>query len=384
MRVTIQLALAALLTGGAADAPRLLNDKLIKGLGGGAEGRRAFGPARLSPDGRHLLYARCRANKPEPEGHQGPWPARLYEPVLRDLATGRDAVLPGPPWTWDDSLAMMLSRRVFSADGGQIVLGVGIDADDNGIYDRRREQMQPMLYEVATGKARRLDVTGSLILPFFDRKGEDLLILKWVKEERKGLLYATPTDKLALKEVHRNGVPMPTCPTADVIPFWLLPAEDNRAAGTRLVLYDLTAGKQTAELPIHKRNTSLDDYTPQWTPDGRYLYYVDYETSGEGARPGRKRVTRVWDRQGNCEAAVLDAAITVGPGPAPASMVIVDDDNTLLHDAAAGRSWQLADTYVRPRYAGRGKLVYVKKADGRWSAHVAEIAMPTTRPAHRP
>ncbi len=386
LRTPLVLILAA--AGAAAGEPGLVNVRPIfrpDELGEEAKLYAPLGPARLSPDGRRLLYVRCRENAPKPENHRGPWPQRLYKVVLRELATGKEKVLPCPAWTWDDLPAMLLAREVFSPDGGKIVLGAGIDADGNGIFEHRREKTQPMVYDVATGKARRLPVTDQFVLSAYTPDGKEILIATWSKRERKAALYLTPADKAAPRKLPPAGIPMNVCPSARIVPLWVPPKGDPEEGRWRFVLHDLAADTPLCELPTHPKNTSLDDFTPQWTSGGRFLYYVDVEVSKQPSGTHRKRITRVWDRLAGKEATVLDEAVAVGPGPTPTTMVLRHGAGLVLHDAAAGATAVLARGALRPLFAARGKLVYLQKQQGKWSAFIADIAMPAaTRPAGKP
>jgi hypothetical protein len=245
--------------------------------------------------------------------------------------------------------------------------------------------MQPMVYDVATGKASRLPVTDEFVLPAFTPDGKEILIATWSERDLKTALYLTPADKVALKKLSLGGIPMNVCPAAKIVPVWVPPKGDPEEEPWRFLLYDLKADRPVRNLPVHPKNTSLDDFTPQWTSGGRFLYYVDVQVPSQPSGRRRKRITRVWDRLASKEAAILDDAVAIGPGPTPTTMVMRRRGAIILHDAATGRSWTLARSSVHPLYAGRGKLVYVEKDRGKWSAAIAEIAVPAaTRPAKQP
>ncbi len=344
-----------------APAAKLVDEKVIFKFTGDRDTAPGLDPGsmKLSPDGKRLLYIR-RKRLDVGKGS----PTRAYEVRLRTLAGGEEVVLPIPSYTMDDIPRMMISMNVFDAAGKRIVLGIGVDEDNNGLHDYRKEKLQLAFYDIAKDKVTRLDVTDDIVVPTFDRTGKSLIMIVATEKGRTGKMYTTPADQIKLKELGTWGVPRSTCPTADVIPLILLPKPD--ADGKRgkpgFVLYDLANDKIAAKLPVHERNTKLDDYNPQWTADGRYLYYIDLKMPEGDNR--RVILTRIWDRKEGKLAGEIEEAIALGPGPTKTTMVLSGSSRTSslkIHDAASGKTWKLAsDQPIRPTSVTSKYILYVK------------------------
>ena len=386
---TLLLAASLALAGDA----KLVEDKVLD-IGGAAEGpspRPAVIAAQLSPDGKYLLYAKAEMAEDKGDGRTigDPGPTtrrsnRQYRLFLRDLATGKDTAIPAPAWSWDDPLKMMLSLNVFSADGKKIVLGIGATATEDGVFDFRKGTMKPALYDIASGKLDTLPIEAKIVLPLFHRNGKDLLLIVApnLKDPPKELTVAK-ADKYEPSKVAVGGVAFDMCPTADVVPVVEFPerGEAGKRSSYKLRLFDLSAGKVVAELPVGERNTKLDDCPPRWTPDGRFLYYVDVaddKPTGEGPAR-RKQITRIWDRKEGKEAGIVDKAIPVGPGRKDGEMVLLSDETKprlVVHDAATGMTTDLLspEGRITPLFAGGGRIVYAKAVgEGKVEYHLAKI-----------
>ena len=333
---------------------------------------------RLSPDGKRLLY--IRTTRVDVDGRN----RRKCQLILREVASGKDTVLPIPAMMWDDPLVAMLSMNPFNADGSKIVLGAGIDENGNGWKDRRGEKAQLVVYDIPTGKLAKLPVISGEVFPTFDRTGKRVIVATWDRGPMSGKLYAiAPAKDAQPKEFKQWGFPRSLCPTADLLPMLLPPSEESSKGGG-FALYDLAKDEQVAKLPGHAKNTKLDDYNPQWTPDGRYLCYVDVKIESSDGREQRKYVTRVWDRVGKKEKAILDAFIPIGPGPAPTAVILTnpyEGTKTLrpiLYDVASDKFWPIGDESMSV-IAAQGKwLIYRRSGDGGKApgAYVAEVVPP--------
>ncbi len=369
-------------TATAADGPKLVNEKQIlpDNENWKISENQGINSMRLSPDGKHLLYIRWeKVNDPE-ENRQ----RRIYRIVLRNIASGKDKTLPIPAYRNGEIAVIMLSMNVFDTTGKRIVLGVGIDANGDGRHDHRQEKMKPVVYDIASGKTKDLSMQDDIIIPTFDRTGKGFIIIAADKQARTGKLITMRTEKASPKVHHIWGLPRGVCPAADVLSL-LLPPDRNAGRRENLVLYDLKADKQIAKLPTHEKNTKLDDYNPQWTGDGRYLYYVDMKDDAAGGpdNPKTKPITRIWDRKTNKEGGIVDSAIPIGPGPGKTTMVlgkplkgVMTPKGYILHDAATGKSWPLCDNFKRVITAQGKYVIYVKKTLGKPGAYMAEIVLP--------
>ena len=373
----VTLGVLALASAAPGDGPKLDKQKLIVADDGKADVAKFMHTARLSPDGRHLLYMQV---KRVPFGAQAGQPARqrrIYHPILRDLKTGKDKPLPIPAYMHDELAVATISGRIFDLGGKKIALGAGIDTDNDGLHDFRTEKMHSVVYDIASGKLTKLPVIDTAVLAKFDRTGKGLIIMSMSGgAERKGKLLTTPLDKPKLRQLGKWGFPRGVCPGADVLAL-LLPPEQGAKRRVNFILYDLKADKQIAELPTHEQNTKLDDYCPQWTSDGRYLYYMDVKYDMQGERRERKLLTRIWDRTKGREAGIVVDVVPIGPGPGKSTMVVAKDRGRaqmFLHDAATSASHSLGKDTMNA-IAGEGKyLLYADKpADGKSGIYMAEI-----------
>jgi hypothetical protein len=154
----------------------------------------------------------------------------------------------------------------------------------------------------------------------------------------------------------------------------------------RLVLWDLKADRELAEIPTHPRNGELDDWETQWTANGRYLYYVDVDevpAEGEADHPTYRSVTRIWDRQAGKLAGMVSDVMPVGPGPGQLMVLAKRNQNGsggfLLHDAASGKEYPLGDASKKLIHAYGGKVIYAQEsADSEVEdVFVADIVVPT-------
>ena len=374
--VLTTLGVLALISAGVAEEPKLDKAKLILADDGKAEVAKLMHSARLSPDGKHLLYMRVKqVELPARDGR----PARkrpFYHLVLRDLKTGKDKPLPIPAYMGNDIAVAMVSGRIFGSRGKTIALGSGVDTNGDGLHDYRTEKMQPVVYDIASGKLTKLPVVDSAVLPNFDRTGKRLIIMAMGRNEKDGKLLTTPLGKPKLRQLGKWGLPRGVCPGADVLAL-LLPPDPTAPPGAKTVLYDLKADKQIAELPTPEKNTMLDDYCPQWTSDGRYLYYMDVKYDLPEGRGQRRFITRIWDRTKSREAGIVAEVAPIGPGPGTTTMVVAKGrggKQMFLHDAATSASHSLGKETMNAIAAEGKYLLYLDNPPDRKSGiYMAEI-----------
>lgn len=376
-----------------AAGPRLTNPRRVFPTGGVTYKRptqRHVWAMRLSPSGRHVLYSRPKGEPPAREDGTVDWHKAKYELVLRDLSSGKDAVLPlGPIESgWQTGL---LRFGVFDPAGTRLApIRIEVQREQVGEgVEAVRSATKVLLYDIATGKVTPTGLEGPMVMARFDRTGKGLIVMKATGQGWG--LFTAALPKLELRPRKAVGFPNAVCPGADVVCMWAppqrkRPTEPGRRperTGQRLFLHDLAADKEIADLPVHERNSVLDDLECQWTPDGRYLCYYDVREepaeAGSRRRPKLRVMTRIWDRRGGREARRVPDAIPLGPGPGPSSIMLVKrqasgDGPFLLHDAKNGSEWPLGDATVRPIHAHGRKVVYAKVADdGTEAVYVADV-----------
>ncbi|MDP6634895.1 MAG: hypothetical protein QGG42_08365 [Phycisphaerae bacterium] len=329
---------------------------------------------RLSPDGKTLLYMQQipQANKQTRRG---------YRLLTRDIKTGKDAVMPGAPSGSDDFLVAYISMRPFDAAGKNLVIPVGV-GQDNEPVQIGKGQMQLGSYNLATGKHKKLDLTAPVVFPSYDAAGKNLIVFAmFTRDGRPDMpsskIVISAVDKIKFKQISVVGMPRSPCPAGDLLPVLLPPNRQDPNVGRKagFVLYDTKADKQLLMLPIQSGN-KLDDYNPQWTADGRYLYYVDSENdAGPDGRMRRKSITRIWDRKKAVEHAILEGVIPVGPAPDKSAMILKPEDGGCkIHNPATAKTTPLLSSETRIINADGRFLLYVKTLkDGSKSVYRAEI-----------
>ena len=365
---------------GAEKAAKIVDEKAIFALGDDLNWREyaGVGRMRLSPDGAKLLFLRRQGNDLQ---------TRSYWLVLRDIKAGKDKDLKIPGYHDDDMAAFMLAGNVFDPAGKRLALGAGMDANKNGRHDVRGEtpeKMQVALYDLATDKTTRIGETGDVVLASFDRTGKGLVIIAADRKAEDGKMFITPLDKIKLRQLSLWGLPRGICPTGDVVALLLPPDAAARAGGQRpkpeVVLFDLAKDKVVAKLPLRESNTKLDDLCPQWTGDGRYLYYLGIdrdEQTGDG-----KCESRIWDRAKGKSVPEVPGTIPIGPGPTATTMVLAPyasagGDKPVVHDAKADKMWAVDGPAIR-LIASQGRyVVYAKKGDdGKETVYRGRISLP--------
>ena len=375
--VLTTLGVLALISAGVADEPKLAKAKLILADDGPDELAKFTHSARLSPDGRYLLYVRVK---------QVAWPAdgggparqqRSYRLILRDLKSGKDKPLPIPAYLEDFVLMPVVSGNVFDLGGRKIALGVAVDANGDGLHDYRTEKMQAVVYDIASDKLAKQPVIRMAVVPTFDRTGNGLIITAMGHDAENSQLLTTPLGKPKLRQLGKWGLPRGVCPTAQVLAMLTPPNGVFPPSRYKFVLYDLKADKQITEMPTHEKCNMLSQYCPQWTADGRYLYYADVKLEMIDGRQERKYLTRIWDRTKGREAGIVPDVVPIGPGPGKSTMVVAKDrgrGQMSLHDAATGDSHTLGkETMTAIAAEGKYLLYADKPADGKSGIYMAEI-----------
>lgn len=375
------------------DQPKLVGETVLMKAGTEAYGvwRARLWTLRLSPDGEHLLFARRAPSKLAPTtqpGQPSTRPRWRYQVVLRHWKSGREKIVPIPLLVdVDDLLITAFSTNPFSADGKLLVVPAAVDANADGIWAERKEKLQPAIYDIASGNLTRIDIKGEWMVATFDSSGKRLIFLV-VESMRplRGKMYVTPADKIKLKALKTWGLPRSPSPTGSTLALVELHQPPEGRPVPKSVLYDFVKDTRVGELPIHERNAySLKDHAPQWTADGRYLYYVDGEMvpDGEGTRHGL--FSRVWDTKQNKQVAKISDFVVVGPrggsttricacmitfkvavGPCGGSTTMVltkrEGGGVFFHDAKTGKEEALAtEAGIHPISVTGKYLIYVRK-----------------------
>ena len=394
MKHTVTLTLLFVLTTSAAaraDGPKLVGEKEIMDVRtkdivfGGNAGAAAM---RLSPDGSKLIYFRKKDYNSQvngnPQVHEG------YKAVLRDLKTGKDTPLPIPAFFDKDYAIAWLSMKVFGLEGKTIVLPEGQDGNKNGFMERS-EKSKAAFYNIASGKLTSLAIEGNIILPSFTPDGKTLLVLASVGKDapEKVTVLTSPVNKIKFRTLQRSGLPRSHCPTSNLMAMVLF-TEGANPRPSDFVLYDLKADKVKTKLADQDHSDTFLKNNPQWTADGRYLYYVMVKDEKRNGRRHREMLTHIRDVPSNREVGILSGLAPVGPGPGKASMVlgrreadrgVENQSQILLHlrdkKTPDGKLYPLGDKSMHP-ISMQGKwLLYTRPgADGNTKLCRAAIVLP--------
>ncbi len=344
--------------------------------------------ARLTPDGKTLLVHR-RLEAPKGSSVAD----NPFGLVKVDIASGKNQTL-AVPLTMSDELGFCLSGNPFDAAGGRIVLSGGLDADGDGVFDSRKEDLRAVLLDLAENKAVDTKITGKTVLPMFDRAGKNILLMQTTQDDKgqKGLFLTLPVDTLKPAELGAWACLGAVCPTADIVVLFTMgQGADSTHPTPTLSLMDYSKGKTVKTLYVHTRNNRLPDLRPQWTADGRYLYFVDVAEDKVKGESSLQTGTRIYDAKADKEVAMLADTIPVGPGPGGSSMILAnlsreqESPRILLSHAPTAKVWPVEKADARAVSATGKHLVYIKGVDDDNDAYfMAQIDPPKDFPATGP
>ena len=335
----------------------------------------------LSPDAKTLLYVQRIPPAAKPDGKGAPQNRRGYRLVIHDIKAGKDTVMPGAPSGSDDFLVACVSMRPFDAAGKNVAIPVGLGPADEPVRIGKG-QMQLGIYDLAAGKLKKLDLTAPVIFPSYDAEGKNLIVFAMFGGDKgpdiaASKIVISPADKIKFKQIGITGLPRAPCPGGTILPVLIPPTRDQPDAARRgvFVLYDTKADKRLLMLPLQEGN-KLDDYNPQWTTDGRYLYYVDSEKDATpDGQMRRKSITRIWDRKKAVEHAIIEDVIPVGPAPGESAMILKYKDRSCkIHNPTTAKTSPLLGEGTKLINANGRFLLYVKQdKDGTKSVYRAEM-----------
>ena len=337
-----------------------------------------FFAMRLSPDGKRVLYIR-----PVAGSEKADYRSAKFELVLRELDSGKQTVLPIEPLKsgWR---TVPIRFNLFAPAGKRLLLpNITIETVRTGEgLSSSKFTVKWLVYDIAQSKPTSVDIERSMGLAKFTADGQALLVT--IASNRRELatrIVSLKDPKAEARTLSAPGYVQSVCPAGGVAVFFAPPArpttrpldgERKQRPPSRLILWDLKADKELAQLPTHPRNGLLDDWETQWTPNGRYLYYRDVEevaVDGGADRPRLRDVTRIWDRQTGKLLGTMEDAVPVGPGPGRSRMVLArrtrdGSGGFMLHDAATGKEYPVGDASKRLIHAYGGKVVYAETPAG--------------------
>jgi hypothetical protein len=358
---------------------------------------------RLSPDGKRVLYTRPVAVA-DPAARD-----TTYELILRELDGGKETVLPLAPMEmgWQ---SVHLRFNPFDPAGRclalsdvkieKLVVGPGAGAT--------KSTMKVLVYDIAKAKADGTGIEEPMALAKFTADGQGLIATFASAIQAAFVAEIISLLDLKAKPLSVSGYIQSVCPAGDVAVFFVppvrpaappAPGQPMPRPPAHLLLWDLKADKQVAELPMDPANSKLDDYEVLWTADGRYAYYFDLKNPPAAVGAPAKAVpgTRIWDRVVGKTVGFVENALPVGPGPGPSLMVLAKGAEKLtggfsLHDADTGKEFVLGDAAKKLIHAAGGKVLYAEtpKDAAAEAVFAADIVLPdsakdvTVKPTDKP
>jgi hypothetical protein len=327
---------------------------------------------RLSPDGKTLLYIKKIPQKKNKRSG--------YRLAILDIKTGKETVMPGAPISSNDFLIAYVATQPFDATGKNIVFPIGISKNDRPIA-LGRDKIGLGIYNIATGKVKKLALTAFVIFPTYDAKGKNLIVLEMFMGKAGGpdlalsKIVISPVDKIKFRKIGAMGMPRSPCPSGDVLPVLLLPTPNTTKS--KLLLHNTKSDKKLATMPLDSGIIPEECY-PQWTPDGRYFYYVDCENDkAPDGNPRPKRVMRIWDQKKSVEHSLVDGMVPIGPAPGKTGMIVLNNriNAYLIHDPVTSKLSPILDGSTGARIISvTGKfLVCLKNDNGVRTVYRAEI-----------
>ena len=359
--------------------------------------------ARLSPDGGKLLY--YRADEIEIDDQQ----ERVLRIVLRNVTDGSEWVLPIPAFRerFVKYLPMTsFTMNPFDKQGNKFVLGVGIDANENGVFDPQDEKMQAIVCDYATSTTAELAVTADIVAAAYGSMGERLVVFSGTREDEQTWsikMMTSPTNTLEWRELVLSGTPKALSPDRELLvlavnsPDFESGSDSDRPSPTDLVLYDTVNEGETVTLPTWKYRNIMSLFAivwaPQWTASGHQLFYLDLLGNPEDAEKGTaqpRHGTKVWDQNAQKIVHEMPDMLPLGPGLKNSSMVLIHvdevrEDNSqvegiAVYDALNGQTWEIPLQDVTILGIHGGSLIYARnESDGKTAIYIAEIICPLTQ-----
>lgn len=255
--------------------------------------RRSEFSARLSPDGKYILFPQQidAAND-------------TYRFFLQNIKTADEIEIPVDLLS---SYETVFTRfNFFSPKGDKLAL-FSIDKSQSP------RVTEVVIFDIPSKKLTKTGITGNSAMAQFDSTGERLVVS--IDNSR---VYLASLKDFTLGAQISSGWVHSCSPYSPYTAIYLPP--ENQV---RFKLMNLDT-KVTFDLPVHNRNSGLDDRTSQWSSDGSYMFYMDMKDDSSG---NPKVVTRVWDVKSNKEKAIIPDALCLGPGPSNNLMIMISTDN---------------------------------------------------------
>jgi hypothetical protein len=305
--------------------------------------------ARLSPDGKYLLYVRRMAGSPQ-----------TGRPVLVATDTKKETEIPVD--VPRETEAAVTQFNFFSPDSTRLVLrsfkaGAGEAVDELVIFD------------IPSGKLTPTGISGPATLGQFDNGGKRLVV-----SQKDDAVSVVSLDKPNLGNPVTKGWVHSCSPFSAYAA--VLGSSDSQGAGDALRLLSLSDNK-TANLPVDRRNRRLADRAVEWSLDGRFACYFDLvEDPNKLIGPG----TRIWDTKTGEMKAAVQGALCIGSGPTANLMIMSAPSSDaaspmMVYDLSDGSLRPMGPTAAKGVHAWAKRIVYIATDNGRQDLCVADLML---------
>ena len=343
---------------GMANAAELVNSKMLFPVEKIASERRTrpLFSARLNPAGTHLIYPKMvPASPPDYE--------TTFEMMVYEIASSKEkAISVNLPNGYE---TVYTRFNVFNPMGDQLALG--------RYQGGQNRQTELVLYNLKHNKVISTGIEGRNLLAMFDHTGHYLY--RFGGHGESGNLKIDLSDFTSRRTSIPGWIHTPSPYSQYATVFTEVRRVEQEMPSASLQLWNLETEKMIKELPVHEKNSQLDDVAAQWTRDGRYVYYLDISES-EGNDPVLS--ARVWDAQRNTQKTEVPNAMAVGPGPTKTTMVMVDSDyqsqnGIFLHDAQNNETLEIGPEGAQAIHACGNRLLYVVPGEDQDMVYIADI-----------
>jgi hypothetical protein len=212
--------------------------------------------ARLSPDGKHILFP-----------HEVKGQDATYRLLLQDIEPGRETEI---PIDLPRGYETVFTRFNFFNPAGDKLALCSLKQYPNPTVT------EVVIYNIPSNKLTATNITGNAAMAQFDRTGKRLLV-----SQHNSYIAMASLDDYSIGKPLESGWVHSCSPYSPYATVFQPPDPLRRRIGFKLFNLEL----QTAlELPVHEKNRALDDVTDQWSSDGKYLFYMDVHPSDGGGQ----------------------------------------------------------------------------------------------------